>query len=103
MRFAGGVHGVVDVRWNSRVPRDQFRIVGVEGELGLDSLNGPELRVAGKVETLPAHANLHFPLVENFVDAVPANSEDRLACPADQGRWVDWVIEKAVRSPARDA
>ena len=31
MQFAGGVHGVVDVRWNSRVARDQFRIIGEDG------------------------------------------------------------------------
>ncbi len=46
MKFAGGVHGVVDVRWNSRVARDQFRIIGEDGEIGLDPLYGPELRVA---------------------------------------------------------
>ena len=46
MQFPGGVHGIVDVRWNSRVARDQFRIIGEDGEIGLDPLNGPELRVA---------------------------------------------------------
>jgi predicted dehydrogenase len=98
MTFPGGVHGIVDVRWNSRVPRDQFRVTGVEGEIGLDPLNGPELRVAGRVETLPPHPNLHFPLVENFVDAVLANSSEKLACPAEQGRWVDWTIEQVMGS-----
>ncbi len=73
MRFPGGVHAVVDVRWNSHVARDQFRIIGEEGEIDLDPLNGPELRVAGRVEMLPTHANLHYPMVENFVDAVLAN------------------------------
>ena len=48
MKFPGGVHGVADVRWNSRVARDQFRVIGTEGELGLDPLNGPELRVGGR-------------------------------------------------------
>ncbi|MGA7342736.1 MAG: Gfo/Idh/MocA family oxidoreductase [Terracidiphilus sp.] len=97
MKFSGGVHGVVDARWNSRVERDQFRVIGVEGEIGLDPLNGPELRVAGRVEMLPPHANLHYPLVENFVDAVLVNSGDKLACPAEQARWVDWTIEQVVR------
>jgi len=97
MRFPGGIHGVVDVRWNSRVPRDQFRVIGVEGEIGLDPLNGPELRVAGRVETLPAHANVHYPLIENFVDAVLANSASPLACPGDQAEWTDWVIGQVMR------
>jgi len=100
MGFAGGVHGVVDVRWNSRVPRDQFRIIGEDGEIGLDPLNGPELRVAGRVELLPTHANLHYPIVENFVDAVVANDPGRLACPAEQAAWTDWVIEQVVSSQA---
>ncbi len=103
MQWPGGLHGVVDVRWNSHMPRDQFRIIGAEGELNLDPLNGPELRVrnaAGttQVEMLPAHANVHYPLVLNFVGAVLANSPDTLACPAEQGQWTDWLIEQVVRA-----
>ena len=58
MQFPGGVHGVVDVRWNSRVARDQFRIIGEDGEINLDPLNGPELRVTDRVEALPAARQL---------------------------------------------
>jgi 1,5-anhydro-D-fructose reductase (1,5-anhydro-D-mannitol-forming) len=103
MQFRHGVHGVVDVRWNSRVPRDQFRVIGVDGEVVLDPLNGPELRVVNRgaatsVESLPPHANLHYPAVENFVDAVLADSPALLACPGDEAQWTDWVIEQVVRS-----
>ena len=98
MQFPGGVHGVVDVRWNSHVPRDQFRIIGVDGEIGLDPLNGPELCVDGRVEILPPHENLHYPVVENFVDAVLANDPDLLACSAEQASWVDWTIEQLAAS-----
>jgi hypothetical protein len=45
---------------------------------------------------LPPHANVHFPIVENFVDAVLANDPARLACPAEQAAWVDWTIEHVV-------
>lgn len=93
MRYDGGIHGAVDVRWNSHVVRDQFRIIGTEGEMNLDPLNGPELHVAGRVENLPPHQNLHYPIVGNFVDAVLAGPA-RLACPAEQGIWVDWVFER---------
>jgi len=100
MQFSGGVHTVVDVRWNSRVARDQFRVIGENGEINLDPLNAPELRVidssGSRTELLPPHANLHFPLVENFVDAVLANDPARLACPAAQAAWADWTIEQVV-------
>lgn len=99
VQYDGGVHGVVDVRWNSRVPRDQFRVVGTEGEIGMDPLSGPELRAAGRVERLPAHANVHFPLIANFVDALESSAPKTvLACPAEQAMWTDWVIEQAMRS-----
>jgi 1,5-anhydro-D-fructose reductase (1,5-anhydro-D-mannitol-forming) len=107
MQFRGGVHAVIDVRWNSRLPRDQFRIIGEDGEISLDPLNGPELRlgtdlrVAGRTELLPPHANLHFPIVENFVEAVLAKDPAHLACPAEQAAWVDWTINQVVLAQAR--
>jgi predicted dehydrogenase len=95
--YAGGVHGVVDVRWNSRVQRDQFRIIGVEGEIELSPLNGPALRVRAsdgslREEQLPAHAKVHYPAVENFVSAVQGGV--RLMCPIDEAIWTDWVTEQ---------
>jgi predicted dehydrogenase len=104
MKFAGGVHGIVDVRWNSRIPRDQFRVIGTEGEIGLDPLNGPELRLTTRertvVETMPPHKNIHYPLIENFVSAALANDPELLACPAAQAAWTDWVIKQVVASQA---
>src|SRR5437667_259018 len=32
IEYASGVRGVVDVRWHSRVSRDEFRIRGTDGE-----------------------------------------------------------------------
>jgi predicted dehydrogenase len=102
IEYDGGLHGVVDVRWNSRIKRDQFRIVGTEGEMGLDPMSGPELRVAGRVEMLPAHTNLHFPLVENFVDVLESGGRaDALACPGEQALWTDWVTEQVMRAQVR--
>jgi 1,5-anhydro-D-fructose reductase (1,5-anhydro-D-mannitol-forming) len=97
MEYAGGVHAVVDVRWNSRIQRDQFRIIGVEGEISLDPLNGPALRVVGsdgklREEQLPAHANVHYPAVANFVAAVLDGAP--VACPIDEAIWTDWVTEQ---------
>jgi predicted dehydrogenase len=97
MAYAGGVHAVVDVRWNSKIQRDQFRIVGVEGEISLDPLNGPALRVMSgdgglREEQLPAHSNVHYPAVENFVGAVLDGRP--LACPIEEAIWTDWVTQQ---------
>src|SRR5215469_1036412 len=43
--YANGTRGVVDVRWNSRVDRDHFRVTGAEGEIDLTPLNGPQLHI----------------------------------------------------------
>jgi 1,5-anhydro-D-fructose reductase (1,5-anhydro-D-mannitol-forming) len=97
IEYAGGIHAVVDVRWNSRLQRDQFRIIGVEGEISLDPLNGPALRLLssdGKLteEQLPAHSNVHYPAVENFVDAVLDGAP--VACPVNEAIWTDWVTQQ---------
>lgn len=97
IEYDGGIHGIVDVRWNSRVKRDQFRVIGTEGEVVLDPLSGPELRIAGRVEMLPAHANGHYPLIENFVDVLTSGSS-ALACPGGQAKQTDWVIEQVMRT-----
>jgi len=91
IEYSGGVRGVVDVRWNSHVARDQFRVIGTDGEIDLDPLNGPLLRSPQGDQTLPPHANLHYPIVENFVNALLDGKE--LACPGDEAVWTDWVTE----------
>jgi predicted dehydrogenase len=100
VEYADGARGVVDVRWNSRIVRDQFRVVGTEGELNLDPLSGPELRVKtasspGREELLPAHANVHYPIVENFVNAILDGSQ--LACPGSEAILTDWVTAQVMR------
>ena len=93
--YAGGVHAVVDARWNSRVSRDEFRVVGTEGEIAMSPLNGPKLRWPGGEEEMPAAANVHLPLVENFVAAVLDG--EALVCPGDEAVWTDWVTEQVMR------
>jgi 1,5-anhydro-D-fructose reductase (1,5-anhydro-D-mannitol-forming) len=97
--YENRARGIVDVRWNSRVARDQFRVIGTEGEISLDPLNGPSLRYSGKEEQLPTHANVHYPLVENFVDA--ALDGTPLACPGEDAIWTDWVTSEVVRQAAQ--
>jgi 1,5-anhydro-D-fructose reductase (1,5-anhydro-D-mannitol-forming) len=98
--YANGTRGMVDVRWNSHVVRDHFRITGTEGEIDLSPLNGPQLRIrtlgGERIETLPPNANLHYPIVANFAHAIAGDAG--LACTAAEAAQTDWVIEQAVRS-----
>ena len=89
IEYGSGVRGVVDVRWHSRVPRDEFRIIGVNGEMSLTPLSGPRLSYPGGSEELPAHANLHYPCVENFVSAIVDGAH--LFASGESSVWTDWV------------
>jgi 1,5-anhydro-D-fructose reductase (1,5-anhydro-D-mannitol-forming) len=99
IEYADGVRGIVDVRWHSKVKRDECRIRGTEGEMQLSPLNGPELIYPGGKESLPLHENPLYPLIENFVDTVQGKAA-LLASGASSYR-TDWVIEHARTSNAR--
>jgi predicted dehydrogenase len=96
--YESGVRGIVDVRWHSRIPQDEFRVRGVDGEMDLTPLNGPTIVFPGGREELPPHANLHFPCVKNFVDSVldgaPLAASGASSLLTDQ--VTGWVTEQAV-------
>lgn len=94
--YAQGIHAVVDARWNSHIKRDQFRVIGTDGEMNLDPLSGPELRYAGHSEFLPTHPNVHSPCIDNFVSAILDGSP--LACPGDDAVETDQVISMALKA-----
>jgi 1,5-anhydro-D-fructose reductase (1,5-anhydro-D-mannitol-forming) len=92
IEYEGGLRGVVDVRWHSRVVRDEFRVRGTEGEIDLSPLNGPELVHPGGVERIAAPENLHYPCVEDFVGAIV-----RGILPRSYGEGAlaaEWVMEQ---------
>jgi 1,5-anhydro-D-fructose reductase (1,5-anhydro-D-mannitol-forming) len=95
IEYRNKVRGIVDVRWNSHVARDEFRIVGTDGEMDLTPLNGPGLIYPGGREELPAHANIHYPCIENFVAAVLDGAP--LLASGESSLWTDWVTEQAVK------
>jgi 1,5-anhydro-D-fructose reductase (1,5-anhydro-D-mannitol-forming) len=97
IEYPGGVRGVVDVRWHSKVARDECRIRGTDGEMELSPLNGPDLTYPGGRENLPPHANLHYPMLENFVDAVEDKAS--LLSSGASAYWTDWVTEQARGTP----
>jgi 1,5-anhydro-D-fructose reductase (1,5-anhydro-D-mannitol-forming) len=93
IEYAGGVRGIVDVRWNSKIKRDECRIRGTDGEMEMSPLNGPELTYPGARENLPVHENVHLPLIENFVDAVEGKAP--LLVSGEAAFWTDWITERA--------
>ena len=93
IEYPNGVRGVVDVRWHSKISRDECRIRGTEGEMDLSPLNGPELVYPGAPESLPSHPNLHYPMIENFVAALEGKSQ--LLSSGASAYWTDWVTERA--------
>ena len=93
IQYENGVRGVVDVRWHSKVKRDECRIRGTDGEIEMSPLNGPDLIFPGGRENLPAHENLHYPLIKNFVDAVEGKAA--LLASGESSVWTDWVTERA--------
>jgi 1,5-anhydro-D-fructose reductase (1,5-anhydro-D-mannitol-forming) len=97
IEYADGVRGIVDVRWHSKISRDECRIRGTDGEMELSPLNGPDLIYPGARENLPPHANLHYPMLENFVDAVEGKSP--LLASGASSFWTDWVTEQARQRP----
>ena len=93
VRYQSGVQGVVDVRWNSRVARDEFRVRGTDGEIDLSPLNGPDLVYPGGRESVPVPNNLHYPCVADFVSAVSHGLD-----PTSSGAsalFAEWVMDEA--------
>src|SRR5580698_1557518 len=97
--YAGGVRGIVDVGWHSKVKRDECRIRGTEGEMELTPLNGPELVYPGGSEQLAPNANLHYPMMQNFVEAVLDQAP--LISSGESAIWTDWVTEEVMRPAQR--
>ncbi len=92
--YACGVRGMVDVRWNSHIRRDEFRIFGADGEMNLTHLQEAPLRYGEVLESLPSHPNVHYPLIENFAAAVLDGAP--VACTADAAILTDWVTEQVM-------
>jgi 1,5-anhydro-D-fructose reductase (1,5-anhydro-D-mannitol-forming) len=90
--YQSGVRGLVDVRWHSKIARDEFRIRGTDGEMNLTPLNGPLVSYPGGVEEIPAHANLHYPCISNFVEAVLDGAP--LRSSGVSASVTDWVTQE---------
>jgi predicted dehydrogenase len=93
--YENGVRGFVDVRWHSRISRDEFRIRGTDGEIDLSPLNGDSLVYPGGQESIPAPENLHYPCIHNFVEAVAGRAA--LISSGTSALATDWITEQVVK------
>jgi predicted dehydrogenase len=89
MRFDKGPCTSVTVSHAVRERQDTLYIFGTRGSIHIDDLNAGDLRVRTDVDRSESHppaANLHQPLVEDFVDAVRTGREP--AVTGELGRVV---------------
>jgi len=74
LRFRSGATAVLAVTHAARESRDTLELFGTEGAVHVPVLNQGTLRIVSaagaREEARPPHANLHQPLVEDFVEAV---------------------------------
>lgn len=97
LRFERGACATVTVTHAAAESRDTLRICGTRGSIHVDALNTGGLRVifqAGdpRGESHPSAANVHQPLVEDFVDAVRTGRDP--AVTGEVGREVARIEEE---------
>lgn len=97
LRFERGVCGVISVTHAAAEPKDSLHIFGSLGSIRVSVLSEGKIRVIGKLgeryEAHPPDANLHAPLIEDFVKAVLTDREPRVT--GGTGRAVA-LIEEAI-------
>ena len=98
-RFERGACGVLSVSHAAVEAKDSLNIFGSLGSIRVSILNEGKIRVVGKLgqryEALPPAANLHAPLIEDFVKAVLTNREP--AVSGGTGRAVAIIEEEIYR------
>jgi len=104
LQFDQGPVGVVAVTHASRVPQDTLQLFGTLGSVQIDELNAGTIRIRvgdrERVESHPPAANLHGPLVDDFVDAVLTGREP--AVTGTMGRAVADIEDQIyMAAPAR--
>ena len=65
--------------------------------MDLSPLNGPSIVWPGGREEIPPHANLHYPCIHNFVNAVLDG--EPLRSTGASGLATAWVTEEVINGP----
>lgn len=103
MQFERGVCASLTVTHAAAEPQDTLDVFGTKGSIRVPVLNQGDLRVKiGNDEYVESHrpaANVHQPLIENFVRAVAANREPEVG--GEAGRAVAKLEEEIYRSALR--
>jgi predicted dehydrogenase len=105
LRFANGAHGMLQCFFGTTCGADDFAILGTRGRLLANPLNGDRLLVdlgqRQRTESHPPPANLHGPLIADFVSAVLDDREPRVT--GLEGRRTNQIMEWAYRDAGRAA
>jgi len=91
----GAVRAILDVRWNSRESRDEFRIIGTDGQIDLTPLNSGRIRSPKGEELHPPHDNFHFPLIQHFADVLEKGAT--LVSSGETALHTDRIMAEAYR------
>jgi predicted dehydrogenase len=90
LQFESGACASLTVSHAAVEPQDTLDIFGATGSIHVAALTQGDVRIVGsggeRVESHPAHANVHVPLVEDFADAVRSGRDP--AVTGDIGRAV---------------
>lgn len=77
--FENGAQGILAVSHAASEAQDTLSIFGSQGSVHVPALNDGRVTVRlgkeSRDESHPPHANLHFPLIEDFVQAIIGNRE----------------------------
>lgn len=97
VRFASGVHGTLQCFFGTSWGADDFTVLGTRGRLVASPLNGDRLLLdlgqERRVETHSPAANLHGPLIADFVSAILEGRDPRVT--GEEGRRTNEVMERA--------
>lgn len=100
--FENGMQAVVSISHAAREPLDTLDIFGSEGTIRIPVLNQGVLHIKSsqgeRAEELPPAANLHLPMIQDFVDAVLDQRDPRV--DGHTGRAVAEVISEIYRRSA---
>jgi len=79
LQFEGGPCAAVTVTHAAEEPQDTLQVFGTRGSVHIDELNAGSLRIRtgnqSRVESHPPAANIHRPLIDDFVEALLTDRE----------------------------
>jgi len=101
--FERGASGMLTVSHAAYEPRDTFDVFGSRGSIHVPVLNNGNMLIVNeegeRTESHPPAANLHEPLIEDFIEAVLQNRQP--AVNGETGRMAASIEEQIYAAPYR--